>query len=169
MIRRPPRSTLFPYTTLFRSWRGSSRNSTWAPPRRCWPACRDGDGSPVRSQHRQFGDLAAVWSVLERLDVAGVVDAVVRRRSTLACRWAPILRWRPPTGWWRRARSWACRLVGHHGRSAVGAVPAGGAGPSTVLGGGGPAVRGRPARDRDRAGRRIVSGYGLDCPGWWWT
>src|SRR3712207_8711872 len=22
MIRRPPRSTLFPYTTLFRSWRG---------------------------------------------------------------------------------------------------------------------------------------------------
>src|SRR3712207_8651843 len=26
MIRRPPRSTLFPYTTLFRSW------STWAKP-----------------------------------------------------------------------------------------------------------------------------------------
>src|SRR2546425_8648895 len=24
MIRRPPRSTLFPYTTLFRSWRVSS-------------------------------------------------------------------------------------------------------------------------------------------------
>src|SRR5258708_13207827 len=24
MIRRPPRSTLFPYTTLFRSWAGSS-------------------------------------------------------------------------------------------------------------------------------------------------
>src|SRR5258707_9898984 len=23
MIRRPPRSTLFPYTTLFRSWNGS--------------------------------------------------------------------------------------------------------------------------------------------------
>src|SRR5688572_31628830 len=27
MIRRPPRSTLFPYTTLFRSWTGSS--SIW--------------------------------------------------------------------------------------------------------------------------------------------
>jgi len=38
-------------------------------------------GVPVRSQHKQFGDLAAVWSVLERLDVAGAVDAVVRRRS----------------------------------------------------------------------------------------
>src|SRR2546430_6330320 len=25
MIRRPPRSTLFPYTTLFRSWRGRVR------------------------------------------------------------------------------------------------------------------------------------------------
>src|SRR3712207_7967940 len=25
MIRRPPRSTLFPYTTLFRSWGGSGR------------------------------------------------------------------------------------------------------------------------------------------------
>src|SRR5258706_7657940 len=25
MIRRPPRSTLFPYTTLFRSWRRESR------------------------------------------------------------------------------------------------------------------------------------------------
>src|SRR2546426_8649040 len=24
MIRRPPRSTLFPYTTLFRSWHGTS-------------------------------------------------------------------------------------------------------------------------------------------------
>src|SRR5256885_12961096 len=25
MIRRPPRSTLFPYTTLFRSWKAASR------------------------------------------------------------------------------------------------------------------------------------------------
>src|SRR5256885_4949031 len=27
MIRRPPRSTLFPYTTLFRSWTGNERSS----------------------------------------------------------------------------------------------------------------------------------------------
>src|SRR5258708_26156650 len=27
MIRRPPRSTLFPYTTLFRSWRRTERCS----------------------------------------------------------------------------------------------------------------------------------------------
>lgn len=38
-------------------------------------------GTPVRSQHKRFGDLAAVWSVLERLGVAEVIDAVVRRRA----------------------------------------------------------------------------------------
>src|SRR5574341_301249 len=35
MIRRPPRSTLFPYTTLFRAWgsscRGRSRSPRWTP------------------------------------------------------------------------------------------------------------------------------------------
>jgi transposase len=41
-------------------------------------------GRPVRSQHRRFGDLAAVWSVLEDLDVVGVIDAVVPRRSDAA-------------------------------------------------------------------------------------
>src|SRR5256885_16796596 len=29
MIRRPPRSTLFPYTTLFRSHSGSARRHAW--------------------------------------------------------------------------------------------------------------------------------------------
>src|SRR5688572_32248614 len=36
MIRRPPRSTLFPYTTLFRSrWRSSGCRSWCAPCNRC--------------------------------------------------------------------------------------------------------------------------------------
>lgn len=43
-----------------------------------------GVGEPVRSQHKRFGDLAAVWSMIERLDVAGVVDAVVPRRVDAA-------------------------------------------------------------------------------------
>src|SRR5690349_22931940 len=30
MIRRPPRSTLFPYTTLFRSARPGSRSASWS-------------------------------------------------------------------------------------------------------------------------------------------
>jgi transposase len=36
-------------------------------------------GVPVRSQHKRFGDVAAVWSVLTDLDVVGVVDDVVVR------------------------------------------------------------------------------------------
>src|SRR2546422_4681268 len=43
MIRRPPRSTLFPYTTLFRSSRWSRR---WGGDARCsttTPACRGCD------------------------------------------------------------------------------------------------------------------------------
>jgi len=41
-------------------------------------------GEPVRTQHKSFGDVAAVWSVLERLDVADVIDAVVPRRRDAA-------------------------------------------------------------------------------------
>src|SRR5438874_6192005 len=46
MIRRPPRSTLFPYTTLFRS--ETTRRPIWAPSPRAapWsvPACRPRHG-----------------------------------------------------------------------------------------------------------------------------
>ncbi len=41
-------------------------------------------GEPARSQHKQFGDLAAVWSMLERLDVAGVIDQAVPRYANAA-------------------------------------------------------------------------------------
>src|SRR5260370_21465752 len=37
MIRRPPRSTLFPYTTLFRSSRGD--RASWHPSGRCRLRC----------------------------------------------------------------------------------------------------------------------------------
>jgi len=43
-----------------------------------------GAGEPVRSQHRRFGDLAAVWSVLERLDAVRVIDQVVPRHANAA-------------------------------------------------------------------------------------
>ncbi|MGH3620863.1 MAG: IS1634 family transposase, partial [Sciscionella sp.] len=38
-------------------------------------------GTPVRSQHKRFGDLAAAWSVLEHLGVAEVIDAILPRRA----------------------------------------------------------------------------------------
>jgi transposase len=44
-------------------------------------------GQPIRSQHKRFGDLAAVWSTLTRLNVIGVIDEVVPRRADAA---APV-------------------------------------------------------------------------------
>src|SRR6266581_3527309 len=44
MIRRPPRSTLFPYTTLFRSRRRWTRRA------RCWPATSPRPRTPRRSE-----------------------------------------------------------------------------------------------------------------------
>lgn len=39
-----------------------------------------GSGEPDRSQHKRFGDLAAVWGMLDRLEVADIVDEVVGTR-----------------------------------------------------------------------------------------
>jgi len=36
-----------------------------------------GPGEPARTQHLAFGDLVAVWGVLERLGVTGIIDDVV--------------------------------------------------------------------------------------------
>src|SRR6266540_4454934 len=47
MIRRPPRSTLFPYTTLFRSW---TRPSPTRDGRRSCPVPRFGVPLPPRSE-----------------------------------------------------------------------------------------------------------------------
>src|SRR5256885_6606407 len=51
MIRRPPRSTLFPYTTLFRSWRQkpqcTQESSPSKPPRSVIPCLR----RPPRTPH----------------------------------------------------------------------------------------------------------------------
>jgi transposase len=44
-----------------------------------------GPGEPDRTQHIAFGDLAAVWGVLERLGVVDIIDEVVgSRRSDAA-------------------------------------------------------------------------------------
>jgi transposase len=45
-----------------------------------------GPGEPTGTHHRAFGDLAAAWSVLERLQVAATIDQVVGpRRTDAAC------------------------------------------------------------------------------------
>src|SRR5256885_13281971 len=54
MIRRPPRSTLFPYTTLFRSFLVLS--FTWSTPPDFPGASRWFAGRQLRVRHRQPGD-----------------------------------------------------------------------------------------------------------------
>src|SRR3712207_6850806 len=53
MIRRPPRSTLFPYTTLFRSVRRSCRETGTRPPGRpqCGGASLEGVGRSRSEEH----------------------------------------------------------------------------------------------------------------------
>src|SRR3972149_9947972 len=48
MIRRPPRSTLFPYTTLFRSRARPKPWRTW--PRSWWPSRSEEHTSELQSQ-----------------------------------------------------------------------------------------------------------------------
>src|SRR5258707_8137640 len=50
MIRRPPRSTLFPYTTLFRSARRPSRPSSTPATTISWPAT---SAAPPRAPDRR--------------------------------------------------------------------------------------------------------------------
>src|SRR2546425_8181905 len=54
MIRRPPRSTLFPYTTLFRSLRRYPHRTGCNPDARRWrgPDCRHGYDRGARGQDR---------------------------------------------------------------------------------------------------------------------
>src|SRR4051812_49892814 len=47
MIRRPPRSTLFPYTTLFRSWVWKDADCAWPEERRCVVNLSDGGEDAV--------------------------------------------------------------------------------------------------------------------------
>src|SRR2546430_10279202 len=64
MIRRPPRSTLFPYTTLFRSWFG------------------DAAPEPDRTALLQYTWLVALLSLMTRITVPGATPFDRDRKST---------------------------------------------------------------------------------------
>src|SRR5690242_21620427 len=51
MIRRPPKSTLFPYTTLFRSPRQSACTFTWRSKKIFFPKKRDRKSTRLNSSH----------------------------------------------------------------------------------------------------------------------
>src|ERR1039458_1954651 len=72
MIRRPPRSTLFPYTTLFRSEEGggekeAEEESSWkADSRRCRDKRSRPRGHPVAARIGAGADLSRAATVRER-------------------------------------------------------------------------------------------------------
>src|SRR3712207_8813773 len=79
MIRRPPRSTLFPYTTLFRSWR--ARSSVL---RSAWPASPpSGMGERSRTEKgimaRHLGSAPGMWRSEEH-------TSELQSRQYLVCR-----------------------------------------------------------------------------------
>src|SRR2546430_11404160 len=81
MIRRPPRSTLFPYTTLFRSRRLQRDEIDRCPPERLRLARHEGVEIGDDSGHR----LSRVYVVLARVkdnDAGKSVARVVDRKST---------------------------------------------------------------------------------------
>src|SRR3989442_7306484 len=83
MIRRPPRSTLFPYTTLFRSTRaGEAGASRW------WLHCpRFGIGSASRLRgRREPSRKPAVDSVLEDATRSEEHTSELQSRPHLVCR-----------------------------------------------------------------------------------
>src|SRR2546430_6007085 len=88
MIRRPPRSTLFPYTTLFRScW--SSCPTSWPPP--CSPTPPGLSGDPTRSEEHtselQSQSNLVCRLLLEKKTIENrmsVVPAFERRHDELA-------------------------------------------------------------------------------------
>src|SRR5256885_2976864 len=89
MTRRPPRSTLFPYTTLSRSWAGRA-GSNWGrkpepgrdPGERCVTVVLDGlPGEPVPADAQLVGDLPNAAKVDRESSSSGVEHAVGEVRA----------------------------------------------------------------------------------------
>src|SRR5215216_3438643 len=79
MIRRPPRSTLFPYTTLFRSARSRSRRSS-PPGRRSSPSSPPPDRKSTRlNSSHQINSYAVFCLKKKKIDHLGL-DAFGRER-----------------------------------------------------------------------------------------
>src|SRR3712207_8550409 len=81
MIRRPPRSTLFPYTTLFRSKRGPDRPDTPFVSRLPAQPPASARDSAVRAADELAALHETAKGLLDRLDLDGVLESILERRS----------------------------------------------------------------------------------------
>src|SRR5258708_14896354 len=86
MIRRPPRSTLFPYTTLFRSYKSSKCISPWKITYAIW-LTRFGHGRTYIGTSRQSGRvLVSERSVVVILDRSEEHTSELQSPDHLVCR-----------------------------------------------------------------------------------
>src|SRR5260370_19767019 len=90
MIRRPPRSTLFPYTTLFRSrWQGPTGNPLPSDPddlvdKLVVPEASDARGLREAGVHRRIGNDAGEGVQLDDIRDAEAIDAHVHAAPVTA-------------------------------------------------------------------------------------
>src|SRR2546430_6204197 len=97
MIRRPPRSTLFPYTTLFRSQKCTARRGAAAPA--CASSCmvttskcrREGQCHSQKRSEEHTSELQSQSNLvcrllLEKKKKTSSDDARIRRSAALRCR-----------------------------------------------------------------------------------
>src|SRR2546430_7838030 len=87
MIRRPPRSTLFPYTTLFRSPRGARLVVAVAGGKRDWqPGDVDAVHGPLLDQPREDPHTDAVGRAPARHTRSEEHTSELQSQSNLVCR-----------------------------------------------------------------------------------
>src|SRR6266704_793904 len=80
MIRRPPRSTLFPYTTLFRSRaRRCTQNARPETARRARRGCRDRKSTRLNSSHVSIS--YAVFCLKKKKNTANVVCVLKKKKK----------------------------------------------------------------------------------------
>src|SRR2546425_8981767 len=120
MIRRPPRSTLFPYTTLFRSIDADRRRHRLRPPTARPP--RDG-GVPARRRPLAASGVRAATAGRAHVRGAGAVPVAPQA----------LRRGRPALG--------PARRRDRGGRAAASRTGSGAGGPAGAGGGGGPPRR----------------------------
>src|SRR5256885_11831541 len=89
MIRRPPRSTLFPYTTLFRS--PGSATGLWPPRRSGWPSSQCRPSAPRRSEEHT-SELQSPCNLVCRL----LLEKKKKTHATSQCAHSPRTLTPPP-------------------------------------------------------------------------
>src|SRR5258708_27796018 len=102
MIRRPPRSTLFPYTTLFRSrwldlvdvrFRLSRPGADWAPARRASPTRSDRKSTRLNSSHQIISYAVFCLKKKKKKSIGyGVVKSYINEEDQIVCSEALLIR-----------------------------------------------------------------------------